>query len=75
MSDKAMIKKFAKALDTIVETGEEIMADGKVSFDDAPSAMKVAPAAKDLYDVWNSKDQLVEELKQHVQGKIDELVE
>lgn len=75
MSDVENLKKLAKALDSIVEVGEEIMSDGKVDFNDAPSAIKLAQPAKDIYDAFQAKDAVVEELKVWLQAKIDELTE
>lgn len=66
MSEKKGIevsKKLVKSLDDLVEVGEEILADGKVDFNDVMQLPKFAPILEGLYDVWKQKEELVAEAK------------
>lgn len=75
MSEKENLKKFAKALDELVEFGEAVAADGKVDLSDAAHLPKLVPVVQALYDSYSAKDAVVEELKKFLQEKADELTE
>lgn len=67
------LKKLVKAIDGIVKQGEEIAADGKLSFDDADNAMAMIPHAKDIYEVAKNHPELLEDLKKWAEDKLEEL--
>ena len=75
MSDVQNLKKLVKALDDLVEIGEDIAEDEKVDFSDVQHLPRLVEPAQSLYEVYQSKDALVEEFKLWAQAKIDELAE
>lgn len=67
------LKKLVQALDEIVKVGEAVAADGKVDLSDAAHLPKLVSPVQDLYDAYQSKDAVIEELKAFLDAKLEEL--
>ena len=63
MQDVDKLKKLIKALDELVELGEEVFEDGKIGLDDITKAPKLVNLVQDLLDAWKVKEELIAEIK------------
>lgn len=70
----ANVKKLAKALDAIVEVGEDVAEDGKVDFSDLGQVTKLVAPIQDIVDVYGAKDGLKDELLAFLDEKLKELL-
>lgn len=73
--DVDKLKRFVKAIDDIVEVGEDVFADGKVSFEDAAHALRLSAPMKELYELWGSKEEMFAEAKNLSWDEVKELAD
>lgn len=57
------IKLLFKSLDSLVEFGEDVYADGKIDMADIAHLSKLMPIGKDLYESYKSFSEMKEEIK------------
>lgn len=69
------LKKAVKAGDELVKIGESVAADGELNLMDVQHLPKVAGPVMDLYEAFKNKDLILEELKEFLATKLDELKE
>tara|TARA_R110000868_G_scaffold238717_2_gene493183 strand:+ start:3577 stop:3828 length:252 start_codon:yes stop_codon:yes gene_type:complete len=72
--DVDKLKLFVKTMDQVVELGEKAMQDGKIDFADAMLLPSLAPILQNLYEVWDAKEELIEEAKDLNWNEIKELI-
>lgn len=68
-----VLKKMVKAGDALVKVGEDVMADGKLDWTDLAKAPEALPHIQALYEVFKERDQLIEDLKEFGDDKLEEL--
>lgn len=69
------LKKAVKAGDELVKVGEAVAADGEVNLMDVQHLPKLAGPVQDLYEAFKNKEAMLEELKEFLGAKLDELKE
>jgi len=68
------LKKLVAALDSMVELGEDLLADGKVDFADIQHLPKLAPIASELMEAWKNKEEMLLEARDLDYAELIELV-
>ena len=74
MENVDKLKKLVAALDSMVELGEDLLADGKVDFADIQHLPKLAPIASELMDCWEAKEEMLAELRDLDYSEVAELL-
>jgi hypothetical protein len=74
MENVDKLKKLVAALDSMVELGEDLLADGKVDFADIQHLPKLAPIASELMDCWKNKEEMLLEVRDLDYNEVIELV-
>jgi hypothetical protein len=74
MENVDKLKKLVAALDSMVELGEDLLADGKVDFTDIQHLPKLAPIASELMDCWKNKEEMLLEVRDLDYNEVIELV-
>jgi len=73
--DVDKIKKLVNILDDMVEIGEVVFEDGKISLTDITEIPKLGNVINDLVQLWGAKDEMAAELKDLDVQELKELLD